>query len=41
MEYVGTRPDVISYTTLIGGHCLVGRIDEAAKSLDVMLSVEL
>ena len=36
MERVGVRPNVISYTTLIGGHCLAGRTDEAAKLLDGM-----
>ena len=41
MEHLGVRHDVISYNTLIGGHCLAGRTDEAAKLLDVMLSVGL
>ena len=35
---MGVKPDVISYNTLIDGHCLAGRMDEAAKLLDGMVS---
>ena len=38
MVCMGVKPDVISYTTLIDGHCLAGRMDEAAKLLDGMVS---
>jgi len=41
MICVGLRPNVISYNTLIDDHCLVGRMDEAAKILDGMVSVDL
>jgi leucine-rich PPR motif-containing protein len=38
MVCVGLRPNVISYNTLIHGHCLTGRVDKAAKLLDNMFS---
>ena len=41
MVRVGVRPNVISYNTLVDGHCLTGRIDETAKLLDVMVSIVL
>ena len=41
MVHVGVRPDVISYNTLIDGHCLAGTIDEASKQIDGMVSVGL
>jgi len=41
MVRVGVRPNVISYNTLVDGHCLTGRTDETAKVLDVMVSIGL
>jgi leucine-rich PPR motif-containing protein len=41
MVRVGVRPDAISYTILMDGHCLAGRMKEAMKLLDDMVRVGL
>ena len=41
MEHVGVRPSAFSYTPLMYGYCLTGRMDEAKKVFDGMVSIDL